>query len=440
MKEFLRTTVCFFTASFVITAITACGNTGNIEGSTSDPPGKQTPDASPPKPVTVTMFNQSNGISDDRLQQFILEPLKQKLPHVTFEVVKDAKGSTMDELVATGNFTDINYGSNPQFPPYLLKELQYDMNDLVKKHNLDLNRFDPAFINAVKTFDDKGKLYAIPFSTNLGVLIYNKDIFDRFGVAYPKDGMTWDETVELGRKLTRTQDGINYIGFDPGVATDIGQALSLSYVDTKSMKAMVNNDQWKKIFDMLKRAYAIPGFVNAGKYDYGTGGFIKDHNVAMRPIWALQIMNAKADLANVNWDVVSLPNFKEELGQGREVDIHMLAVSNVSKNKDAAMEVIKAITSDEVQRLMSEYGTPTVMKNEEIKKAYGSKLPEYKGKNVQAFFKTTPRVPHVITRYDATVRTEINNGRKEIATGDKDVNTVIREIQEKADQKLAEMK
>ncbi|MFC3770203.1 hypothetical protein [Paenibacillus sp. GCM10012303] len=119
--------------------------------------------------------------------------------------------------------------------------------------------------------------------------------------------------------------------------------------------------------------------------------------------------------------------------------LYIEADTSGSKNKDAAMEVLKVITSDEVQKLMSEYGTPSILQSDEISKVYGSKLDEYKGKNVQALFKTTPGTPHVITKYEYLVSAEAEVGRRLITEGH-DVNTVIRTIEEKANQKLSQQK
>jgi len=102
--------------------------------------------------------------------------------------------------------------------------------------------------------------------------------------------------------------------------------------------------------------------------------------------------------------------------------------------------VLKVITSDEVQMMMSQLGTASVLKKEDIKKAYGSKLPMYQGKNMQALFKTKPGVPHVITKKDGVVRTLVDNVRKEIAASGKDLNTLVRELEEQSNQKLAETK
>ncbi|GAA3413029.1 ABC transporter substrate-binding protein [Paenibacillus hodogayensis] len=424
-------------AVMTVCALAGCGSQG-VETKEGAPQTKAAVEK-PPEPVKITMYNHFNNISDERLQQFIIEPLKRKLPYVTFEVVKHDKGTTIEELVAANSFTDLYYGSNVGFPTYKNLQLQKDMNDVIKQHGLDLSRMDQAYVDAVKSFGENGEVYGVPFSANMGVLVYNKSIFDKFAVPYPKDGMTWDEVIELGKRLTRSDGGVQYIGFDPGRVADVASGLSLPYADAKTAKALIDNDSWRKVFGMFKSAYEIPGYVNAGKYDYGANGFFKDKNVAMMPAWALQLVNSKADLAKMDWDIVSLPNFKEDLGRGRQVDIHMLAISNVSKNRDAALEVLKIITSDEVQRMMSEYGTPSVLKSDDIKKGYGTKLPEFQGKNVQALFKTKPGLP-AITKYDGTVGFYVEAARKDLATGGKDVNTLVRTIEEQSNQKLSTQK
>lgn len=428
-------TVC---AAMAVCILAGCGSQGgDTKGGAA--PNTKTSVEKPPEPVKITMYNHFNNISDERLQQFIIGPLKQKLPHVTFEVVKHDKGTTIEELTAANNFTDLYYGSNVGFPTYMNLQLQKDMNDVIKQRGLDLSRIDTPYLDAVKSFGEKGEIYGVPFSANMGVLIYNKSIFDKFAVPYPKDGMTWDEVVELAKRVTRTDGGVNYIGFDPGRAADVASGMSLPYADAKAAKALIDTDGWRKVFNMFKASYEVPGYVNAGKYEYGTNGFLKDKNVAMLPIWALQVVNNKADLSKMDWDIVSLPNFKENLGRGRQVDIHMLAISSISKNRDAAIEVLKVITSDEVQKMMSEYGTPSVLKSDDMKKVYGTKLPEFQGKNVQALFKTKPGQP-AITKYDGTVGFYVEAARKDIASGGMDINTVIRTIQEKSNQKLSELK
>jgi ABC-type glycerol-3-phosphate transport system substrate-binding protein len=60
-------------------------------------------------------------------------------------------------------------------------DLMTDITPLVKQTATDLNQ----------VASDDGWLVGIPFTQQFSALYYNKDIFDKFGVSYPKDGMTW---------------------------------------------------------------------------------------------------------------------------------------------------------------------------------------------------------------------------------------------------------
>jgi multiple sugar transport system substrate-binding protein len=95
-----------------------------------------------------------------------------------------------------------------------------------------------------------GKLYALPISILTQVMYYNKGIFDKFGVPYPKDGMTWDKTLELAKKLDREEQGQQYFGFAASPSHILGNnQLSLPYVDIQTEKPTFLNDGWKRLID-----------------------------------------------------------------------------------------------------------------------------------------------------------------------------------------------
>jgi multiple sugar transport system substrate-binding protein len=54
----------------------------------------------------------------------------------------------------------------------------------------------------------KGRQYAYPCNTGANIIIYNKNVFDHFGVPYPKSLMTWAEFERLaGQVNSRTRGG-----------------------------------------------------------------------------------------------------------------------------------------------------------------------------------------------------------------------------------------
>lgn len=47
-----------------------------------------------------------------------------------------------------------------------------------------------------------GILPGLPLEIMMPLIMYNKEMFDRAGLSYPTDDWTWDDLVELGKKLT----------------------------------------------------------------------------------------------------------------------------------------------------------------------------------------------------------------------------------------------
>lgn len=443
--------ILVFVSVGMIMFIAGCGEQ-NGSATSNDLPEQQgkeeapQPITAPPEtptkakePVNLTMYIEGNNISDPDVLQFYTEPLKKKLPHITLDIIKQGKGNQIEDLLATHSFPDLIYTSNPGMPPFLNAKLPIDLNELIKKHNFDLNRFDQSGIEAIRLFGDTGQIYGVPFSTNMAVMIYNNDIFDKFGVVAPRDGMTWDDMIELGRDLTRKDGDVQYIGFDPGSVPNIASGLSLPYADGNTHKALFDSDGWRKVFAMVSKAYDVPGFVGSnGSIDFS---FYNDRNVGMQPQWALQVLInvVKEENANLDWNLVQFPNFEGSVGKGREVDIHMLMISSLSKQVDEAFEVIKLVTSDEVQMDLSRSGKLSVLNNAEMINNYGSHVPALQGKNTAAIFKSTPSTPHVVSLYDSKLKTLVTNSRSQLAVDKKDLNTFVRDLQEAANQEIADM-
>ncbi len=85
---------------------------------------------------------------------------------------------------------------------------------------LEENKFDTSSYGTVceqqMTFDDN--VYALPFRTNDWVLFYNKNLFDKAGIAYPTDQMTWQDVGKLAKEVTeKSADGVYGYSFQPKV-------------------------------------------------------------------------------------------------------------------------------------------------------------------------------------------------------------------------------
>ena len=80
---------------------------------------------------------------------------------------------------------------------------------------VDLGQLDPEFSRELEDFypvfiEDSiysGKLYSLPFNKSVPVIYYNRDMFRRAGLDPDRPPRTWEEFVEVSRRLTRDLDG-----------------------------------------------------------------------------------------------------------------------------------------------------------------------------------------------------------------------------------------
>ena len=68
----------------------------------------------------------------------------------------------------------------------------------------------PAGVTALYNFNNVH--YAVPKDYDTIALVYNKEIFDAAGIAYPDDTWTWDTLLETAKKLTDPEKGIYGFG------------------------------------------------------------------------------------------------------------------------------------------------------------------------------------------------------------------------------------
>lgn len=426
----MKTRVVYgFAALMILLSSTACGQT-------EPAPDNQASAPKTPEPVVLTVYQQAE-ISDEDFQLLFVEPVKKKYPYIDLKLVRLDKGVTLDNLVISGEVPDILTPPHSGVLELSQKDILFDIAPLVKQANLDLNRFDPVTIDAVRS--DKGELWALPYAMQFNALYYNKDLFDKFGVEYPKDGMTWDEAIELGKKMIRNEGGIQYRGLDPVSSYILSFPFSLTYVDAKTSKASFNNEQWKKVLELTQSILTIPGNeLKSTEPGAATQGnlFIKEKNVAMLASTNLMAQIGSA-ASGINWDIAQYPSYKEKPNISGKLDTHNLAISKTSKHKEEAIKVLEVVTSDEVQLLSArKTARMSPLKNPEMQKQFGAEVPYLQGKNIQAIFKSTVSPGPIYSPFEVDGKKIAQAKVRELLAGNVDINTALRQADEEINKML----
>lgn len=418
--------------------LAGCGSSADTkppEPNASMPPVQNT------SPATLTLYVMG-GLTEDYAKQYIVSHIRKQMPHITMNIVVEGKGTTPQELVTAGTIPDLMFFPNNRL--YDMNELGLlaNLDPLVKSHQIDLTRLDDGLVDSIRKYSDKGELLTMPWGTGNYALYYNKDIFDKFAVPYPKDGMTWDEVYQLATRLTRIDGGVQYKGFDFAPSNYLGyNQLSAPLVDAKTDKASFNTDAWKKLFETFGRFVMIPGNNTAGN-NKELEDFTKTRTLAMRAGTTMlpQLLALEKEGNPINFDLVSFPAFPETPKTSLQYLASTFAISTQSKSKDQAMEIIKIMLSDEVQKEGAGILRLTALKSEEVRGATGKDYPSIAGKNIKALYANKLAPTKEATKYDDIVRKALPAHFNNYAQGKKDLNTVLREAEEEVNKKIAEQK
>ncbi|MNN74249.1 hypothetical protein D3C81_1904270 [compost metagenome] len=111
-----------------------------------------------------------------------------------------------------------------------------------------------------------------------------------------------------------------------------------------------------------------------------------------------------------------------------------------SPNIETVFQVMGTLVSDETQTEMNKNGKLTVLNDKNIQLQFGANLKSFQNKNISAITKLKKSKNLLLTDYDVELKKVIQESAKDMALSGKDVNTVLREAQEKAEKKVNEIK
>lgn len=377
-------------------------------------------------PLNEDYFNGRFGAADEMLEHIDLE----YIPY-------GSSVQSLEELFASNQNPDIIIGD---FPPVKELDLAEPLDDLIEKHSFDLDRFDPSLLSLMRSYDDEGRVMAFPDGGSFFALYYNKDVFDKLGKEYPDPDvpMTWDEVIELSREMTREMGGEQYIGLQGGPGAALGQ-LGARRTDPDTGEVLVEKDpKFKKYFDLVESYYSIPGLDNPELSD---NPFVEEQTAAMviasNNYFSWGWGNPDPESIS-NIDMAPIPVWADLPNTTPAKNAWPMVIANYSEHKDEAFQVLAAYFDVDVQIGMAKtmmLQTPLI--DSEILEHYGSEVPAYEGKNIQAyFFGEAAEYEGKQSSWDQYV--DIGEATRKIREDKIDVVTVLRELAEESDGKIKE--
>lgn len=143
------------------------------------------------------------------LQKIADEWSKESGVNVEFQVLDWSTYWTMLEAGASGGeMPDVFWMHSANAQKYMGANLLLDMNDYIEKDEaIDMENYFPGI---VEMYSQDGVQYAIPKDHDTIAVVYNKKVFDKYGMEYPTDDWTWNDYAAIAQEITGKgkEDGV----------------------------------------------------------------------------------------------------------------------------------------------------------------------------------------------------------------------------------------
>lgn len=353
--------------------VSGCGNadegkTGTATPGTGGDEGKK---------VEILLGYYSSDSSDAKMKELI-EQFEKQHPNITVKTQSAPYGQfyqKLDTQIAAGQAPDVWLSDGVYVMKYAQRGAAKDLTDWIARdlkadeyYGLDFNK------------DADGRYWGVPQGIQVGVLFYNKDLFDKAGVAYPSDEWTWEDLKSSAAKLTVDAGGktAEDSGFDAASVNQFGLtffsitegwfSVMKSYgggaLDEKAENSIINSPENKQAFEWMvdgMQRGIITDPVDLKSFQSNTAVF-PSGSAAMRI--GIYARVQAANEAGLNYDVTLLPKGPD----GKRVS-PVIANSWVINQKssdekaEAAWEWIKYwATEDDVQKQWTELGEAVPVK------------------------------------------------------------------------------
>ncbi len=284
---------------------------------------------------------------------------------------------TMLSIQLTGGDDSIDVVTIKDIPGYntLQKAGQLvNLNDFIKENGIDTSLYggttDQITVN--------GNLYALPFRSDFWVVFYNKDLFDKAGVPYPTNDMTFSEYDALARKMTSGSGAEKVYGAHYHTWRSAVQLFGV--LDGKHSIVDGEYDFLKPYYETILKQQKdgiVQSYAQLKTTSTHYSGVFYNNSVAMLNMgsWFIGTLIQKVAAGEAlckNWGMVKYPH-PDGVPAGTTLGtITSLGVSSASKNKKAALDFVRFVTGPDGAEVIAKTGTFPAIKNDAVIKTISS--------------------------------------------------------------------
>lgn len=351
----MKRIAALFLALVMALSLVACGGSDSSGGSSSG-------GSSNSLTINIWDSNQQAG-----LQQIADEWSKTSGVSAKIEVVDwDNYWTLLEAGASGGEMPDVFWTHSNTVQLYMDNDVLLKLNDYIANDSaIDLSNYYEGIVNLYTRSD--GNVYALPKDHDTIALLYNKALFDQYGVAYPTSDWTWDDMYEAAKAITEGSNGDVY-----GMAMNTSNNQDGWYNLVYDYGAQIINDahngttigsaEGKAGMEMVRKLLTV-GAPQSVVAETGTDSLFMSAKTAMitQGSWMINAFYTAEHHDDYAWALLPYAdvNGNGKCDSGERYSAYNglgWAASAATKNPDAAYSLISYFCSKEGQLRQSELG------------------------------------------------------------------------------------
>ena len=278
-------------------------------------------------------FSSWGSESEMRILKPILIEFEKQNPDIKVELLHIPQNyfQKVHLLFASNTAPDVIFMNNQYLPIYANAGVLEDLTPYA-----DELEFDKFYPKALKTLSWEGKVYGVPRDISSLVIYYNKNLFDKKEVGYPKKGWSYEQFLDTAKNLTNLPDVFG-VSFEEEPLFYMPYLMSFGvdgvprFEDENVRKALDN-------YAKLRYFYKVAPLKTDSASATMAQMFLQERlGMYISGRWMCPKLREDAKF---EWDVVEFPGIVP-------MDASGWVIAKSSKHKAEALELIKFLSSNE---------------------------------------------------------------------------------------------
>lgn len=303
---------------------------------------------------------------------------------------------------------------------YKSKNTIQDISSYVEASGLDTSVYGEVF----KTSNEDG-LYGLPYRGAVWLMFANEALFEKAGVPFSQEQLTWDEYRDLAKQLTKDGTYGGLVGMDNFVLL---QQLGGSVMDEDTSKIRQSLELWKALEDdggHVPFAEKLELSQNAGSlFTSAPAEYVATFQ---NGTWGVASYNSKYETGEMpfQYRVMPMPVPEGAADYTAPSSINYLSIAKSCKHPAEAYDFIEWMCTEPGATIIAEHATLPAYSNADIEKIYldAAKQPD---DTLAKIVFSKNNVPDVI--YDpnySAVETILKEEQELYMIGEQDIDTTM---------------